>query len=95
MAASARTKELLAKFGRRLTANPFSIEGIPSEEEVRLTNDIWKAITESEKKSICDKIKADYIKQYGVKDLPDPTPYAMRLAYRYLEVMNKELTSSG
>ncbi|MCX6694700.1 MAG: hypothetical protein NTU61_00170 [Candidatus Altiarchaeota archaeon] len=66
MAASVRTKELLAKFGRRLTSNPFSIEGIPSEEEVRLTNDIWKAITESEKKSICDKIKADYGQQYGV-----------------------------
>jgi len=93
---SKRTKELLNTFGGRLSVTPFTIEGFPSTEEVRLTKDIWESLTETERNEICDKLRAEFMQKYSVeKNLPDPTPYAMRLTYLYLEAMNLECGLSG
>jgi len=90
-----RTKELLGRFGRQLSMSSFSVNGMPAEEEIRLTKEIWNSLTDSEKTRICDKIKAELMEKYGVKKhLPDPTPYAMRLTHRYLEVMQQKADAS-
>jgi len=93
---SARTRELLGRFDRRLSVTTFTMEGIPPSDEISLTKDIWDSLSESERNAICKRIIDELKEKYGTKlDMPCPTPYAMRLTHRYLDIMNRELRSAG
>ena len=93
---NARAIEILKRFAPRLNETPFTVDGIPSEDEVRLTRDIWAFLSSTEKAKICDNIRGEFRDRYGnATELPDPTPYAMRLTHRYLDLVNAEAKASA
>jgi hypothetical protein len=87
-----REAELLGLFRPRIIANPFTVEGVPSEDERRLTRDLWAALTEGERRDTLRRITKSVAAGRGVKeaDVPDQTPYAMRLAQRLMQFRSQE-----
>ncbi|MFH1054734.1 MAG: hypothetical protein V1744_01435 [Candidatus Altiarchaeota archaeon] len=86
-----RTAELVNKFRRRLDFTPFTMEGVPHADEVNLTNDLWSALTGEEKGKILDNTRnmvAEKLKRRP-EDVPEQTPYAKRLLFRYLQMEAK------
>lgn len=82
-----RLLELLVKFGPRVKRVPFTAEGLPTDEEVTLTKDIWAALSPDEKKRVLGNTAKVVAKERGLKldEVPDQTPYSMRLTHRYLQ----------
>ena len=87
-----RLLELLVKFGPRVKRVPFTAEGLPGDEEVTLTKDIWSALTTEEKKKTLKNTAKVVAKERKVKpeQLPDQTPYSMRLTHRFLQLEAKK-----
>ncbi|MBD3388775.1 MAG: hypothetical protein GF416_06875 [Candidatus Altiarchaeales archaeon] len=87
-----RVDELLRRYGSRLRRIPFTVDGIPSDEEVKLTKDIWAALTDGERGHALDNISHMVSEEEGIplEDLPDQTPYAMRLTHRFLRIESTE-----
>jgi hypothetical protein len=89
---SPRSRELLEKFSRRLDVTPFTVEGVPPQEEVDLIKDLWAALTDEEKKDICVKVGDEVFgDSIPPEKRPDVTPYAMRLTLKYLKLLNRKL----
>ena len=84
-----RTVEgLIERFGSRLRAIPFTAEGVPSDEEGTLARDIWTALPPTDRKSIVDNTTK--MVSEGRLEVPDQTPYAIRLFHRYMWMKAKE-----
>jgi len=91
-----RVAELVGRFSPRLKRVPFTIEGVPSEEEVALTKDIWKALDNGEKNAIVEATQRCVIAERtsngkGVDDIPDERSHAIRLMHRFLQIKSREL----
>ena len=52
-----KVEELLRKYGPRIKRIPFTIDGIPTDEERNLTKDIWNSLDAETKKKILDKTR--------------------------------------
>jgi hypothetical protein len=83
-----RLNELLGEFGPRLKTATFTVEGMPSEEEVHLTKEIWGYLKENERRKILENTARMAAEEMGVEvgEIPDQTPYAMRLTYLHLQI---------
>jgi hypothetical protein len=81
--------KLIEKFGPSLRNLPFTAEGAPSEDEIILQHELWKALTGEERRSIVDNTTK--MASRGRKRFPDQTPYAIRLFYRYMWLKAKDL----
>ncbi len=94
-APSPRVEALLARFGERLRLQPFTETALPSPDEVALTCELWHALTDAERQTICDNLKD--IKARGDDDyralLPDQRPLAMRVAHKYFKRLADERRS--
>lgn len=92
---SPRVEELLTRFGERLHLQPFTETAVPSSEEVSLTRELWRALTDDERHTICDNLKT--IKARGDDDyrtlLPDQRPLAMRVTHKYFKRLADERRS--
>lgn len=80
------TGALLKKFGFRLRNTQFTTAGIPPQPEVSLVEEIWGSLTDAERTRIEYVTRSNVAKKDGLepKDVPDQTPYAKRLTYRFL-----------
>jgi hypothetical protein len=78
---------LLKKFGLRISRTPFTISGVPSQDERQLSQDIWSALPADERQRIVEntKLMVSDDMSVGPGGLPDQTPYAVRLTHRYLQ----------
>ena len=91
-----RTTQLLTEFGERIDQTGFTAVGLPPEAETQLIKDVWEALTVDEQQAILERIRQDtqgWLSDTPV-ELPEPTPYAMRLTLRYLTIMRKRQLSS-
>jgi hypothetical protein len=86
-----RLDELSKRFQARLRKYSLTKAGIPPEEETKLTRDIWAALTDAEKKAILENTRLMVAEDMEVKEanVPDQTPYAMRLTHLYLQTRVK------
>lgn len=87
-----RVDKLLDRFHPRLKRVPFTIDGIPAQEEVNLTVDIWSALTARERETIITNTSnvVAQEEQISLDELPDQTPYAMRLTHRFLQMQSRK-----
>jgi hypothetical protein len=85
--AEERLDELSKRFQAMLRKYPLTKAGIPPEEETKLTRDIWAALTDAEKKAVLENTRRMVAEELEtqVPDVPDQTPYAMRLTHLYFE----------
>ncbi len=92
---SSRTLELIDKFSARLDSMSFTSTGLPGKDEVLLINEVWNSLSIQEKKGICDNVRKDMSQGRSEIEgnLPDVTPYAMRITLKYLLDMREKNSS--
>jgi len=83
-----RITSLADKYGPRIKRIPFTIEGIPSKEEITLTCDLWEALKENERQTLLNNTTHLIFPEETrlLPEVPDETPYAMRLLHRYMQM---------
>lgn len=83
--------KLLEEMGARLRRVPFTIQGVPSAEETKLTRDIWTVLSDEVRSSLLEGCAKVAQKRMGIdiSSIPDQTPYAMRLTHRHMHIAAK------
>jgi hypothetical protein len=78
---------LLQLFGQAIAQHPFTVVGVPNEDERKLTIDIWDSISQEERQGILLATRQMVAKRRNktADGIPDQTPYAMRLTHLYAQ----------
>ena len=77
---------LVKKLGFRLRNMSCTTVGNPQQPEVSLVEEIWEGLTDQERTRIEYLTRSNVAKKDGKEpmEIPDQTPYAKRLTYRFL-----------